>query len=51
MFLNYVLAFIGFFTDITTHVFSATQIACDAVRVQHILQYILYNLPKKNFFL
>ena len=39
-----------FFIDIITPVISSTQTACDVICVQHILQYILYNLPKKLLF-
>ena len=38
LFLQNVLVFIDFFIDIITLVISSTQIACDVMCVQHVIQ-------------
>ena len=53
LFFQNVLVFIIFFIDTITPVVSSTQIACDAMCVQHVIQSFLHSQQKKNtiFFL
>ena len=46
-----VKSLLTFSIDIITRVISSTQIACDVMYVQHVIQKFLYSLQKKTIFL
>ena len=50
LFFQNVLAFINLFIDIITPVISSTQIACDVMWVQHVIQIFLNSLQEKKYF-